>query len=195
MWQLKKILARQAELGVEVAEIPSSYLKDSTTKGLEGEEKRNSTNKRKLKKKFERTDQFESRRDRKDIDDHGSQEARKRRETEHGSRPAGLQESKSRSVGLVEAERRRESESRGHRTYHGRREDQKREDNSVLQKVGDKRALEDHVNEDRYGSRRYSKDERSYDDAKRRRYEDSWQHRRQDRYNHHSTEDAGRHRH
>ncbi|KAI9116586.1 hypothetical protein K1719_012753 [Acacia pycnantha] len=47
--ELKEILARQAELGVEVAEIPSSYLKDSTTKGLEGEEKRNSTNKRKVK--------------------------------------------------------------------------------------------------------------------------------------------------
>ncbi|KAK4285690.1 hypothetical protein QN277_002354 [Acacia crassicarpa] len=56
--ELKKILARQAELGVEVAEIPSSYLKDSTTKGLEGGEKRNSTNKRKLKK-FERTDRKE----------------------------------------------------------------------------------------------------------------------------------------
>ncbi|KAG1364168.1 protein starmaker [Cocos nucifera] len=132
-------------------------------------------------KKAERTDQFESRRDRKDIDDHGSQEARKRRETEHRHPPAGLRESKSRSVGIVEVERRRESESRAHRNYHGSLEHRKREDSSVLQKVGDKRALEDHVNEDRYGSRRYGKDERNYDDCKRRRYEDSRQHRRQDR--------------
>ncbi|XP_028799549.1 uncharacterized protein LOC114754902 [Neltuma alba] len=55
--ELKEILAKQAELGVEVAEIPSYYLKDSRTKGFEGGEKRNSSNKRKFKNKFDkRTD-------------------------------------------------------------------------------------------------------------------------------------------
>lgn len=52
-----------------------------------------------------------------------------------------------------------------------------------MQKLGDKQAREKYVNEDdKYGSRRYGKDEKSYDDANRRRYEDSRQLQGQDRY-------------
>lgn len=53
-------------------------------------------------KKAEKTEQFESRGDRKDMDDHGSQEGRKRREAEHDGASAGVQNSNSRNVGLVE---------------------------------------------------------------------------------------------
>ncbi|CAL0326400.1 unnamed protein product [Lupinus luteus] len=48
--ELKEVLAKQAELGVEVAEIPSYYLKDSKTQGPPGEGK----NKRKFENKFNR---------------------------------------------------------------------------------------------------------------------------------------------
>ncbi|XP_058721973.1 uncharacterized protein LOC131593487 isoform X2 [Vicia villosa] len=46
--ELKEVLAKQAELGVEVAEIPSYYLKNDTNQGLQSEE---NTNKRKFKNK------------------------------------------------------------------------------------------------------------------------------------------------
>ncbi|CAI8595763.1 unnamed protein product [Vicia faba] len=46
--ELKEVLAKQAELGVEVAEIPSYYLKNAANQGLESEE---NTNKRKFKNK------------------------------------------------------------------------------------------------------------------------------------------------
>ncbi|XP_054816739.1 uncharacterized protein LOC129316372 isoform X2 [Prosopis cineraria] len=55
--ELKEILAKQAELGVEVADIPAYYLKDSSTQGLNRGERGNSTNKRKFNNKFDkRTD-------------------------------------------------------------------------------------------------------------------------------------------
>lgn len=52
--QLKEVLAKQAELGVEVAEIPSYYLKDSKNQDLQGEGKNTFTEKRKFKNKFNR---------------------------------------------------------------------------------------------------------------------------------------------
>lgn len=46
--QLKEVLAKQAELGVEVAEIPSYYLNNAANQGLQSED---NTNKRKFKNK------------------------------------------------------------------------------------------------------------------------------------------------
>ncbi|GAU18979.1 hypothetical protein TSUD_178960 [Trifolium subterraneum] len=48
--QLKDVLAKQAELGVEVAEIPSHYLKKGANQGLQSEEQNNTfNNRRKLR--------------------------------------------------------------------------------------------------------------------------------------------------
>ncbi|GAU35778.1 hypothetical protein TSUD_56560 [Trifolium subterraneum] len=44
--QLKEVLAKQAELGVEVAEIPSHYLKNGANQGLQSEEQNNTFNNR-----------------------------------------------------------------------------------------------------------------------------------------------------
>ncbi|XP_027331702.1 uncharacterized protein LOC113847055 [Abrus precatorius] len=50
--ELTKVLAKQAELGLEVAEIPSCYLKNSENQGLQSEGKNKFTNKRKFQNKF-----------------------------------------------------------------------------------------------------------------------------------------------
>ncbi|KAK7267173.1 hypothetical protein RIF29_19838 [Crotalaria pallida] len=50
--ELKEVLAKQAELGVEVAEIPSYYLKDAKNQGHQGEGKNTFREKRKFKNKF-----------------------------------------------------------------------------------------------------------------------------------------------
>ncbi|KAH1204056.1 hypothetical protein GmHk_17G050118 [Glycine max] len=50
--ELKEVLAKQAELGVEVAEIPSYYLKNSDNQGLQSEAKNKYTDKRKFQNKF-----------------------------------------------------------------------------------------------------------------------------------------------
>ncbi|KAL2318533.1 hypothetical protein Fmac_032409 [Flemingia macrophylla] len=50
--ELKEILAKQAELGVEVAEIPSYYLKNSENQGLDREAKNKFNDKRKFQDKF-----------------------------------------------------------------------------------------------------------------------------------------------
>ena len=50
--QLKEVLAKQAELGVEVAEIPSYYLKNSDNQALQSEGKNKFTDKRKFQNKF-----------------------------------------------------------------------------------------------------------------------------------------------
>lgn len=53
--ELKEVLTKQAELGVEVAEIPSYYLKNGTNQGLQSEDKKNTfTDKRKFKNKVKR---------------------------------------------------------------------------------------------------------------------------------------------
>ncbi|KAI5435591.1 hypothetical protein KIW84_022124 [Lathyrus oleraceus] len=53
--ELKEVLAKQAELGVEVAEIPSYYLKNAANQGLQSEENETPfTNKRKFKNKARR---------------------------------------------------------------------------------------------------------------------------------------------
>ncbi|KAF7822477.1 nuclear fragile X mental retardation-interacting protein [Senna tora] len=52
--ELKEILAKQAALGVEVAEIPTHYLRDPQNNCVKGEEKRNFANKRKFQNKFDR---------------------------------------------------------------------------------------------------------------------------------------------
>lgn len=52
--QLKEVLAKQAELGVEVAEIPTYYLKNSANQDLQSEEKNTFTDKRKFKNKSNR---------------------------------------------------------------------------------------------------------------------------------------------
>ncbi|KAE9585034.1 putative nuclear fragile X mental retardation-interacting protein [Lupinus albus] len=52
--ELKEVLAKQAELGVEVAEIPSYYLKDSKSQGPQGEGKNKFTDKRKFDNKFDK---------------------------------------------------------------------------------------------------------------------------------------------
>lgn len=95
-------------------------------------------------KRAEKAEPFESRRDRNDIDDYRSQEARKRREAEHDGRSAGVQKSNPRNFGLVEKERRKENENRGHRNSYGIQDDRKREDN-----LGDKQALEEYINKDK----------------------------------------------
>ena len=50
--QLKQVLAKQAELGIEVAEIPSHYLKDSENQGPQSGGKNTFTDKRKFQNKF-----------------------------------------------------------------------------------------------------------------------------------------------
>ncbi|RDX63407.1 hypothetical protein CR513_58168, partial [Mucuna pruriens] len=50
--ELKEVLAKQAELGLEVAEIPSHYLKNSENQGLQSEVKNKFTDKRKFQNKF-----------------------------------------------------------------------------------------------------------------------------------------------
>lgn len=50
--QLKEVLAKQAELGIEVAEIPSHYLKNSENQGFQTEGKNSFTDKRKFQNKF-----------------------------------------------------------------------------------------------------------------------------------------------
>ncbi|MCD9643051.1 hypothetical protein HAX54_030157 [Datura stramonium] len=56
--QLKEILAKQAELGFEVAEIPSSYLSD-TEKQVDGKErKRPQSRKEKFQKRFNKREKF-----------------------------------------------------------------------------------------------------------------------------------------
>lgn len=50
--QLKEVLAKQAELGIEVAEIPSHYLKNSENRGLQNEGKNKFSDKRKFQNKF-----------------------------------------------------------------------------------------------------------------------------------------------
>ncbi|KAG4953546.1 hypothetical protein JHK87_039140 [Glycine soja] len=50
--ELKEVLAKQAELGVEVAEIPSYYLKNSDNQALQSEGKNKFTDKRKFQNKF-----------------------------------------------------------------------------------------------------------------------------------------------
>ncbi|XP_061358420.1 uncharacterized protein LOC133302629 isoform X2 [Gastrolobium bilobum] len=50
--ELREILAKQAELGIEVAEIPSYYLKGSENQGLQSEGKNTFTDKRKFQNKF-----------------------------------------------------------------------------------------------------------------------------------------------
>ncbi|KAK7321681.1 hypothetical protein VNO77_32545 [Canavalia gladiata] len=52
--ELKEVLAKQAELGVEVAEIPSYYLKNSENKGLQTGGKNKFNNKRKFQNKFDK---------------------------------------------------------------------------------------------------------------------------------------------
>ncbi|KAG2390602.1 hypothetical protein LR48_Vigan07g272600 [Vigna angularis] len=50
--ELKEVLAKQAELGIEVAEIPSHYLKNSENRGLQNEGKNKFSDKRKFQNKF-----------------------------------------------------------------------------------------------------------------------------------------------
>ncbi|KAK7311063.1 hypothetical protein RJT34_08952 [Clitoria ternatea] len=50
--ELKAVLAKQAELGVEVAEIPSSYLKNSENQGVQNEGKNKHGENRKSRKRF-----------------------------------------------------------------------------------------------------------------------------------------------
>ncbi|KAK7311076.1 hypothetical protein RJT34_08969 [Clitoria ternatea] len=50
--ELKAVLAKQAELGVEVAEIPSSYLKNSENQGVQNEGKNKYGENRKSRKRF-----------------------------------------------------------------------------------------------------------------------------------------------
>ncbi|KAK7366453.1 hypothetical protein VNO80_08443 [Phaseolus coccineus] len=50
--ELKEVLAKQAELGIEVAEIPSHYLKNSENQGLQNEGKNKFSDKRKFQNKF-----------------------------------------------------------------------------------------------------------------------------------------------
>ncbi|WMV11698.1 hypothetical protein MTR67_005083 [Solanum verrucosum] len=58
MQQLKEILAKQAELGFEVAEIPSSYLSD-TEKQVDGmEQKRPLSRKERFQKRFNKKEKF-----------------------------------------------------------------------------------------------------------------------------------------
>ncbi|KAI4333316.1 hypothetical protein L6164_018144 [Bauhinia variegata] len=52
--ELKEILSKQAELGVEVAEVPSYYLLDSGKRGIEMEEKKTFTNQGKFRNKFDK---------------------------------------------------------------------------------------------------------------------------------------------
>ncbi|CAK8534709.1 unnamed protein product [Lathyrus sativus] len=53
--ELKEVLAKQAELGIEVAEIPSYYLKNAANQGIQSEEKETTfTDKRKFKNKSRR---------------------------------------------------------------------------------------------------------------------------------------------
>nr|XP_016499078.1 PREDICTED: mediator of RNA polymerase II transcription subunit 15-like isoform X2 [Nicotiana tabacum] len=56
--QLKEILAKQAELGCEVAEIPSSYLSDSEKQGDGREQKRPLSRKERFQKKFNKRERF-----------------------------------------------------------------------------------------------------------------------------------------
>ncbi|TKY57838.1 serum factor response C isoform X1 [Spatholobus suberectus] len=50
--ELKEVLAKQAELGLEVAEVPSYYLKNSENQGLQSEGKNKYTDKRKFQNMF-----------------------------------------------------------------------------------------------------------------------------------------------
>ncbi|KAK7383155.1 hypothetical protein VNO78_28826 [Psophocarpus tetragonolobus] len=50
--ELKEVLAKQAKLGLEVAEIPSHYLRNSENEGLQNEGKNKFTDKRKVQNKF-----------------------------------------------------------------------------------------------------------------------------------------------
>ncbi|OIT07113.1 PREDICTED: uncharacterized protein LOC109226049 [Nicotiana attenuata] len=56
--RLKEILAKQAELGCEVAEIPSSYLSDSEKQGDGREQKRPLSRKERFQKKFNKRERF-----------------------------------------------------------------------------------------------------------------------------------------
>ncbi|XP_024188964.1 uncharacterized protein LOC112193145 isoform X2 [Rosa chinensis] len=57
--QLKEILTKQAEMGVEVAEIPSHYLSDSAKQGNGREENKSWTNNRRSQNKFVKRDRYD----------------------------------------------------------------------------------------------------------------------------------------
>ncbi|RZS03900.1 hypothetical protein BHM03_00034146 [Ensete ventricosum] len=131
------------------------------------------------------SDRFEPKRESKDFDDYGRQDARRKRKADDDL-ASEVRNSKFRAC-LAEDERRKERESRNDRDY----DDMKREEDQVVKNLDVKQAKE-YVDE--YGSRRYNENKQYLNDIKRGKDEDKRQHpEHADRQRH--TEDSGQRRH
>ncbi|XP_065042356.1 uncharacterized protein LOC135675776 [Musa acuminata AAA Group] len=131
------------------------------------------------------SDRFEPKRESKDFDDYGRQDARRKRKADDDL-ASEVRNSKFRTC-LAEDERRKETKSRNDRDY----EDRKREEVQVVKNLDVKQAKEF---VDEYGSRRYNENKQYLNDIKRGKDEDKRQH-PEDADRHRHTEDSGQRRH